>query len=49
MVAEKAECAWQLGMALATGGLGARPETMARRTLEHYGKRVGANRRRLSR
>jgi hypothetical protein len=49
MVAEKAECAWQLGIALATGGLGARPETIARRTLGHYRKRVRANRRRLSR
>jgi hypothetical protein len=49
MVAEKAESAWELGMALATGGLGVRPETVARRTLEHYGKRVRANRRRLSR
>ena len=49
MVAEKAEAAWKLGLAFATGGLGARPETMARRTLEHYGKRVRANSRRLSR
>ena len=49
MVAEKAAAAWDLGLALATGGLGARPETVARRTLEHYGKRVHANSRRLSR
>jgi hypothetical protein len=49
MVAEKAQAAWDLGLALATGGLGVRPETVARRTLEHYGKRVRANRRRLSR
>ena len=49
MAAEKAEAAWDLGMALATGGLGVRPETVARRTLEHYGKRVRANSRRLSR
>ena len=49
MVAEKAAAAWDLGMAFATGGLGVRPETVARRTLEHYGKRVRANRKRLSR
>jgi len=49
MVAEKAEAAWDLGLALATGGLGVRPETVARRTLAHYGKRVRANRRRLGR
>jgi hypothetical protein len=49
MVAEKAEAAWDLGLAFATGGLGMRPETVALRTLAHYGKRVRANRRRLSR
>ena len=49
MVTEKALAAWDLGVAFATGGLGMRPETIARRTLEHYGKRVRANRRRLSR
>lgn len=49
MVAEKAEAAWELGLALATGGLGIHPETIARRTVAHYGKRVRANRRRLSR
>ena len=49
MVTEKAEAAWEVGLALATGQLGVRPETIARRTLAHYGKRVRANRRRLSR
>jgi hypothetical protein len=49
MVAEKAAAAWDLGLAFATGGLGARPDTIARRTLEHYAKRVRANRRRLAR
>lgn len=49
MVAEKAEAAWDLGVLFATGGLGQRPETIARRTVAHYGKRVRANRRRLSR
>jgi len=48
MVVEKAEAAWELGLKLATGGLGQRPETVARRSLAHYGKRVRANRRRLS-
>ena len=48
MVAEKFTAAWDLGIAFATGGLGTRPETVARRTLAHYGKRVRANRRRLS-
>ena len=49
MVAEKAEAAWRLGLLLAGGGLGARPETIAGRTVAHYGKRVSANRRRLLR
>jgi hypothetical protein len=49
MVAEKAETAWEVGLALATGGFGMHPETIARRTVAHYGKRVRANRRRLSR
>ena len=49
MVTEKAEAAWELGLAFATGGLGVGPETMARRTLDHYGKRVRANGRRLAR
>jgi hypothetical protein len=48
MVAEKAQAAWELGLALATGGLGMRPETIARRSLAHYSKRVRANRRRLA-
>jgi hypothetical protein len=49
MVAEKAEAAWELGVALATGALGQRPETIARRSLAHYGRRVRATRRRLAR
>lgn len=48
MVSEKALAAFALGAALATGKLGSRPETVASRTLAHYGKRVRANRRRLS-
>lgn len=49
MVAEKLAAAQDWGWALATGALGVRPETIARRTVAHYGKRVRANRRRLSR
>lgn len=49
MISEKAEAAWDLGVLMATGGLGQRPETIARRTVAHYGKRVRANRKRLSR
>ena len=48
MVSEKAAAACGLGVALATGALGSRPETIAARTIEHYGKRVRANRKRLS-
>ena len=49
MLAEKAESAWELGLAFATGGLGLTPDAVARGTLAHYGKRVRANRRRLNR
>ena len=49
MVAEKGVAAWELGVALATGQLGSRPETVARRTVAHYSKRVRANHRRLTR
>jgi len=47
MVTEKALAAFDLGVDLATGKLGVRPETIARNTIRHYGKRVRANRRRL--
>jgi hypothetical protein len=49
MVAEKAEAAWEVGLLLATGAFGVRPETVARRTMAHYGTLVRANRRRLTR
>ena len=49
MVAEKAQAAWELGLAFATGGLGVAPETIARRSVAHYSRRVRANRRRLTR
>ena len=48
MVTEKAEAAWAVGVALATGGFGTNPETIARRTVKHYSKAVSANHRRLS-
>jgi hypothetical protein len=48
MVSEKALAAFALGADLASGKLGSTPETIARRTVAHYGKRVRANRRRLS-
>jgi len=48
MVAEKAQAAWDLGVAFAKGALGTQPVTIARRSIAHYGKRVRANRRRLT-
>lgn len=48
MVIEKAEAGAMLGMALATGRLGSSAETVSRRTLAHYRRRVRANRKRLS-
>ena len=47
MMTEKVTAAWELGLALCTGALGTRPETIAKRTIGHYSKRVRANRRRL--
>ncbi len=49
MVTEKAAANWSFGAALASGRMGMDPETVMRGTLRHYGKRVRANRRRLSR
>jgi hypothetical protein len=48
MVAEKIQAAAALSAMAATGGLGAKPATAASRTLRHYGRKVRANRRRLS-
>lgn len=48
MITEKIEAALAL-QALAVGGaLGTRPSTVVSRTLKHYGRKVRANRRRLS-
>lgn len=48
MVEEKSAAYLALGVALATGRMGARPETIARGTVVHYRRRVRANRRRLA-
>ncbi len=48
MVVEKVEAALDLQTKLLTGALGATPAAMAAKTLKHYGRKVRANRRRLS-
>jgi hypothetical protein len=48
MVTEKIQAAAALSAMAATGALGAQPATAARRTVRHYGRKVRANRRRLS-
>ena len=48
MVAEKIEAALSLQTLALTGGLGATPQSAARKSLAHYRRRVRANRRRLS-
>jgi hypothetical protein len=48
MVSEKIEAAAALSLMAATGGLGGTPAKAAHRTLRHYGRKVRANRRRLS-
>lgn len=49
MITEKSAANLALGMALAFGQLGTKPETIASGTLAHYRKHVRANRRRLTR
>lgn len=49
MVAEKTAANFSFGLALASGRLGDSAEQVTRGALRHYGKRVRANRRRLSR
>ncbi|KLE31926.1 hypothetical protein [Aurantiacibacter gangjinensis] len=49
MVSEKFVANAMLWPALMMGGAGQSAETLGARTLSHYGKRVRANRRRLSR
>ena len=48
MVAEKLEAGLALQTMALTGGLGATPESAARKTLAHYRRRVRANRQRLA-
>lgn len=49
MVAEKLESAFELQMALMTGGLGTTPLAGTTKVLRHYKRKVAANRRRLAR
>lgn len=48
MVTEKVWAGWELGMAMATGGLGYDPGTVCSRTVSHYRRAVRANLHRLS-
>jgi hypothetical protein len=48
MVSEKGAANFALGMALATGRMGASAEGIAHGTVAHYRRRVRANQRRLS-
>lgn len=48
MVTEKVWAGWEVGMALATGQFGHDPETVCRRTVNHYRRAVRRNLRRLS-
>ncbi|HZZ89651.1 MAG TPA: hypothetical protein VFE13_15095 [Caulobacteraceae bacterium] len=48
MVSEKIDAALALQALAMTGGLGVTPHSMAARSLNHYRRKVRANRRRLS-
>jgi hypothetical protein len=48
MVSEKIEAGLALQALVLTGGLGLTPHTAAVRTMAHYGRKVRANKRRLS-
>jgi hypothetical protein len=48
MVSEKVQAGMELQALALTGGLGVTPASASARTLAHYRRRVGANRRRLS-
>lgn len=48
MVTEKVWAGFEVGMALATGQFGHDPETVCRRTVNHYRRAVRKNLRRLS-
>ncbi len=49
MIGEKLDAAIGIQMLALTGGLGPTPESAAAKSLSHYGRKVRANRRRLSR
>jgi hypothetical protein len=49
MVAEKMESAAELGMAASSGALGLSPQATTGKVVRHYGRKVRANKRRLSR
>jgi hypothetical protein len=49
MLTEKIEAGIELQQKALTGALGIRPEDAAHKVLTHYGRRVRANRKRLSR
>lgn len=48
MVTEKIGAAIELQTALVTGGLGTDPNAATRKVLKHYGRKVRANRKRLT-
>ncbi len=49
MVDEKVAANTEFGWALATGAAGSSPEAVGRKALRHYGGKVRANSRRLTR
>jgi hypothetical protein len=49
MVSEKVQAAWELQTQLLTAPLGMTPLGATRKTISHYRRKVGANRRRLTR
>lgn len=48
MISEKIEAAAELQMRLMTGALGTTPLSGTRKTISHYQRKVGANKKRLS-
>lgn len=48
MIAEKINANWLFALGLTTGAMGTTPESISRGAIDHYGRRVRANRQRLS-
>lgn len=48
MVAEKMQAAWEMQVCLMTGQFGTNPLAGTRKTISYYGRKVTANRKRLS-